>query len=121
MSRILLVDDDKDMIKLTARWLQKAGYEVETALSGKDALESIARSRPDLILLDYVMPDMDGPATLEAIRENDAFCDIPVLFRTGKDDADSTEVMEKLHPTGVVSKAEGKPKLMKVVADVLSQ
>ena len=120
MNRVLLIDDDTDMLKLTARWFTKAGYEVTTAASGKEALTLLKSETPDIILLDYAMPEMDGPATLEAIRSDEASKDIPVLFRTGKDDENLPDIMDRLHPAGVVSKADGKPKLMKAVSEVLS-
>ena len=118
MSRILLIDDDNDIVMLTARWFTKAGYEVATATSGKEALLMLKSETYDAILLDYAMPEMDGPATLEAIRSNESSKDIPVIFRTGADD--KSDAIESLHPAGVVSKSDGKPVLMKAVEDVLS-
>lgn len=115
--KILLVDDDKDMMKLTARWLTKSGYEVEQAISGAEALECLDKSNVDLILLDYAMPEMDGPATLQKIREKDK--DIKVLFRTGKDDANIEEVVTKYNANGIITKSEGKPQLLAKVAEVL--
>ena len=120
MSRILLIDDDKDMLMLTARWFTKAGHEVTTAASGKEALLLLKSETPDLILLDYAMPEMDGPATLEAIRAEEALKDIPVIFRTGKDDESLSDITDRLHPAGVVSKADGKPQLMKAVEAILA-
>ena len=117
MSHILLVDDDTDMIKLTERWLIKAGYEVGTATSGEDAINYLKTNTPDLILLDYAMPGMDGPATLEAIRADHP--DILVYFRTGKDDTDIEEMCAKYNANGVISKADGKPKLLEAVTAAL--
>ncbi len=114
MSLLLLVDDDEDMTALTSRWLTKAGYEVHTEFSGAGALSFLKSTKPDLILLDYAMPEMDGPAVLEAIRADDATKDIPVLFRTGMDDDIGS------HDVGVIPKSEGKATLLQAVADVLS-
>lgn len=120
MSFILLVDDDGDMIKLTANWLKKAGYEVATAASGEEAIEFVSSTKPDLIVLDYAMPGMDGPATFKALGEKEESKEIPVLFRTGMDDMSAAEVMESLSPKGVVPKSEGKAALIKAVAAALS-
>ncbi|WP_029319142.1 response regulator [Butyrivibrio sp. AE3004] len=120
MKHILLVDDDEDMLKIVSRWLERGGYEVSAVTSGRAALNSISEKAPDIILLDYGMPDMDGPATLNAIRENDSSKNIPVLFRTGKDDTSSQEIMENCRPAGVISKAEGKPKLLAAIAEILN-
>ena len=117
MQHILLVDDDTDMIRLTERWLIKAGYEVGTAASGEEALDYIKSNTPDLVLLDYAMPVMDGPVTLEAIRADHP--DILVYFRTGKDDTDIEEMCAKYNANGVISKADGKPKLMEAVKSAL--
>ena len=119
MSLILLVDDDEDMMKLTANWLKKAGYEVATETSGEAALAYVSNTKPDLILLDYAMPVMDGPATFKALQEDPAAKEIPVLFRTGMDDMSISEVMETLKPRGVVPKSEGKAALLKAVSGVL--
>ena len=58
MSKILLIDDDTDMLAMTARWLEKAGHEVTKAASGKEALSILGSFRPDLILLFFVSPDL---------------------------------------------------------------
>lgn len=130
MSLILLVDDDTDMLMLTQRWLQKAGYEVITASSGEKALETLGVSSdnaadtpkasvPDLILLDYAMPGMDGPAVYKALKADAHAGRIPVIFRTGVDDAQSESVLNTLNPEGVVSKSEGKPALIGAIARFL--
>ena len=118
MSRILLIDDDSDMLTLTARWLEKAGYEVIKAVSGNEALSSLETESYDLILLDYAMPGMDGPAVLSAIREKEGCKNIPEYYRTGMDD---TNITSEPAANGVIPKSEGKPYLMKAVADALDQ
>ena len=78
----------------------------------------ISGNRPDLILLDYAMPEMDGPAVLAAIRANDGTKDIPVVYRTGMEDND-IEGSGECKPDAVVSKSEGRPALMKAVETIL--
>mgnify|MGYP002624289526 CR=1 FL=1 len=77
MIKILLIDDDEDMLAMTGRWLEKAGYEVIKASSGSAALDLLGKDVPALILLDYAMPVMNGPSVLQAIRSNDAYKNIP--------------------------------------------
>ena len=120
MSHVLIVDDDTDMLAMVSRWLQKSGYEVSTAASGKEALSVLSGSKPDLILLDHRMPEMDGPAVLKAIRSDEALKDIPVLYRTGADDIDESEYEEQAKPDGIVPKSGGKPALMKAVGEILA-
>ena len=62
--KILIVDDDQDMIMITERWFTKAGYEVSRAASGQEAVDILKKEDFDLVLLDYSMPDMDGKDTL---------------------------------------------------------
>ena len=118
MSRILLIDDDEDMLAMTGRWLEKGGYEVMKAASGKDGLAMMGTDKPDLVLLDYAMPEMNGPAVLAAIRANENTKDIPVVYRTGMDDTDC-EGSGDIKPDGIVSKSEGRPSLMKTVETIL--
>ena len=118
MSRILLIDDDNDIVMLTARWFTKAGYEVATATSGKEALLMLKSETYDAILLDYAMPEMSGPEVLAAIRTNNDTKNIPILYRTGMDDTDLSGD-ENCKPDAVVSKSEGRPVLMKTVESIL--
>ena len=81
-------------------------------------LSMMASDKPDLVLLDYAMPEMDGPAVLAAIRSNPEIKDIPVVYRTGMDDSDC-EGSGDVKPDGIVSKSEGRPSLMKAVEAIL--
>jgi signal transduction histidine kinase len=81
---ILVVDDQADNIIIMERMLQRAGYRVSSADSGAAALEFLTHSIPDLILLDIMMPQMDGYATLHAIRQNQSLPFIPIMFVSAK-------------------------------------
>ena len=96
---ILLVDDDSVMIK-TLREGLSTSYKVLPANSGANALKILERFAPDMILLDYEMPEMNGPQVLEAIRNNARTAKIPVMFLTAKNDAGSIEKIEALNPEG---------------------
>lgn len=78
--RILVVDDQDDVLQTTALVLRKGGYDVETASRGLDALESVRREKPDLILLDIEMPGMDGWETLRLLRLEEETRDVPVAM-----------------------------------------
>ncbi|MEP0822098.1 MAG: response regulator transcription factor [Ignavibacterium sp.] len=82
---VLLVDDEKDILELLKYNLQKEGYRTLTAANGQQAL-SLAQSRPDLIVLDVMMPEMDGWEVCRALRNSPATAGIPVIFLTAKDD-----------------------------------
>ena len=79
--RILVVDDDPPSVKMTAFLLREEGYEVLTASNGRDALLLMEREKPDLVLLDVMMPGLDGFETLREIRSRDA---VPVIFLSAK-------------------------------------
>jgi CheY-like chemotaxis protein len=83
--KVLMVDDEPDIRKIGQISLAHVGgWEVVLAASGPEGLEAARRERPDLILLDVMMPGMDGPATLAALRAEEATRDIPVIFMTAK-------------------------------------
>lgn len=84
MTRVLIVEDDADIIALLSMGLEKAGFHVETAETSLVGLEKIKENRPDLILSDVMMPQMDGHSFLKAIRENPQTRDIPFIFLTAK-------------------------------------
>ena len=84
MARILVVDDTPTNVKLLADLLSARGHAVSTATSGKEALALVATEPPDLVLLDVMMPALDGPGTLQRMRENPSTAGIPVVFMTAK-------------------------------------
>jgi DNA-binding response OmpR family regulator len=80
--KILVVDDDPDIVRLLKYFLEAKGRQVQTASTGAEALELFKKEPPDLVILDVVMPGMDGWAVLQKIRESSQ---VPVLMLTGKD------------------------------------
>jgi len=84
MAKILVVDDEPDLVLLVQLILQRVGHEVIGADGGQEALEKLKETRPDLILLDLMMPKLDGWQTLELIRGHEEFKDIPVAMLTAK-------------------------------------
>ena len=80
---ILIVDDERDVVSVLAKGLTAEGYSVITALNGKNALALAKSERPDLIILDILMPDMDGPEVAVRLKEDRRTSDIPVIFLTG--------------------------------------
>lgn len=87
--KILAVDDEKHIVRLVQVNLERAGYTVVTANDGKEALEKVAEENPDLVVLDVMMPYMDGFEVLQNLRRSPATRDIPVIMLTAKaQDAD---------------------------------
>ena len=86
--RVLAVDDNPQNVKLLVQLMKGSGYEVATASSGAEALESIAASLPDIVLLDVVMPNMSGYEVCRAIRANASTALLPVVMVTALDPAE---------------------------------
>jgi two-component system OmpR family response regulator len=86
MARVLVVDDEPHIGELVGVALRYHGFEVTTALTGRDALTEVRRARPDLIVLDVMLPDLDGFEVAKRIRETDGGADrVPVIFLTARD------------------------------------
>ena len=94
-ARILVVDDTPANIQTLVATLKPAGYQVMVATNGQQALDVMSRAVPDLILLDIMMPVMDGYEACAQIKANPAWCEIPVIFLTAKTDtADLVKAFE---------------------------
>lgn len=82
--KILLAEDEPDVQLIARLSLKKAGFTVVTAGNGLEALERVAAERPDVILLDWMMPDMDGYETCRRLKADPATAGIPVIFLTAR-------------------------------------
>lgn len=83
-SKILLVDDEEDILEFLSYNLKKEGFGIVTANNGISALKKLEKSKPDLIILDVMMPEMDGIEVCEKIREKQRYDDILILFLTAR-------------------------------------
>lgn len=92
-ARLLVVDDEPRTAELTAELLRRAGYAVEVAVSGSDALERVRTDSPDLMLLDYEMPDMEAPEVLDSLRSGAERMPFPVIILTGARSAPGDQVL----------------------------
>jgi CheY-like chemotaxis protein len=81
---LLLAEDEPDVQLIARLALKKAGFAVTTVNNGLEALEYVRTTRPDVILLDWMMPDMDGFETCKRLKADPATRDIPVVFLTAK-------------------------------------
>jgi DNA-binding response OmpR family regulator len=92
-ARLLVVDDEPRTAELTAELLRRAGYVVEIAASGIEALQRVRSSSPDLMLLDYEMPDMEAPEVLDSLRSGADRVAFPVIILTGARHAPGDQVL----------------------------
>ena len=102
---VMCIDDDKDILRLNKQLLESTGnYKVQCFTSAKEALQSVSSSMPDLILLDMVMPEMDGIAVLEKLKSNPATRPIPVLFMTAQKSPSDVKKYMDLGAVSVIHK-----------------
>jgi two-component system, OmpR family, alkaline phosphatase synthesis response regulator PhoP len=83
-TRILVVEDDLDIAQLVARYLEKSGFVPEVVSSGRDALTAVAAQAPDLIVLDLMLPQLDGLEVCRAVRAREATAAIPIIMLTAR-------------------------------------
>lgn len=105
LTKILYVEDDQDIADLTTMVLEMVGnFEVKHFSTGQDALDNLAICQPQLILMDVMMPDMDGPETFAKIKESEFGKDIPVIFMTAKAQLHEQQEYLNLGALGVIVK-----------------
>lgn len=102
--KILLIDDEKDLVDLVKSNLESNGYDVLIAFNGKQGLEKAMAEQPDLIILDIMMPVMDGFETLRKIRDDDRIKNTPIIMLTVKSETESIFKAEELGSTDYITK-----------------
>ncbi len=105
LERLMLVEDDPDIRFVVCQVLEKlGGFQIKAYASGKEALQAVEELKPQMILLDVMMPGMDGPTTLKELRKKPACKDLPIVFITAKTQHDEVEKLQKLGVQAVISK-----------------
>jgi CheY-like chemotaxis protein len=105
LKKILLVDDEADIRQIARMALEAiGGFEIEECPSGFEAPAAIQRAKPQLILMDVMMPGQDGPVTLLALRANPALPRVPVVFMTAKVQTQEIETLRALGALDVIAK-----------------
>ncbi len=122
VKRVLLVDDDPRIRKIAQIALQGvARWHVSLAASGFEALEAAVNDPPDVILLDVMMPEMDGPTTLARLRESESTASIPVIFFTAKVQKHELDSYLALGAAGIISKPFDPMTLPEEITEILSK
>jgi CheY-like chemotaxis protein len=115
MGPILIVDDEFGIVEALVDFLQDEGYRTAIALNGRQALEKMALERPALVLLDYMLPVMNGPAVLEAMKNDPSLRDIPVVLMS----ATPQRSWRHLPATAFLPKPFGLAELLAIVHRIL--
>lgn len=111
---ILLVDDDIMYLKMLHGALMQQ-YRIALAKNGEQALAYLSKNRPDLVLLDYLMPGKSGRQVFQEMHDNPALADIPVMFLTGANDSQSVMEVLKLKPAGYILKSSTLMKISETI------
>ncbi len=122
LKRIMHVDDDIIIQKITSQALEKlGGFEVQTHGNGQTALDSYEDFKPDLILIDMIMPEMEGPEALHNLREKMRVLDVPVIFVTGKNKENIDLDDVTLGVIGVIKKPYQPQELVDTIKGIWTQ
>jgi len=89
--RVLVIDDNRTLVLAAERILQKQGYDVITALNGPDGLQKARKERPDIIILDIIMPEMDGYEVARNLKSDSDTAHIPIIFLSARGNTDETK------------------------------
>lgn len=114
--KVLIIDDDPMILKVIRSYLKET-YKVYCIRSGEEALKFFAKQIPDVVLLDYMMPGMDGPAVFRWMQEEESTKDVPVFFMTAVTDRDRVLECMELNPQEYLVKPVTSTKLLKKLSD----
>jgi len=117
---ILIADDDEDLRLLVQVTLENPTYRILTAADGSKALDAVQQCRPDLLILDWMMPGLNGCEVIARLRQNPETVTIPVIMLTAKDGLESQKFMASLAVVGYLVKPFSPLALIKKVREVLA-
>jgi len=125
-NKILIVEDDLFLLEIYAHKFSDANFEIVTALDGESALEVIRKEKPDVILLDLILPKIDGLEVLRLIKKDKEFSSIPVIILTNRGEKDLIEKAIKLGAAAFITKITYTPtevvsKVKSIVEKVAAQ
>jgi len=121
MAKILIVDDEIQFIEMVQMRLEVNGYEVISANDGKEGLDKARSENPDLIILDLMMPVMDGYTMLKELRKVEQIKDIPVILCTAKSHRDDEDNGQKAGADDYIKKPFESPDLISKIEELLKK
>ena len=118
MAKILIVDDDADARESLALVFRQHGHTATCVPNGRDALARVLADLPDVVVLDLLMPEMDGPSFLEVVRSYLRFQSLPVVILTGLGDSPMVDRARALKVNSILAKGKATPEdIMKAVEE----
>ncbi len=118
-NRILVVEDEESLLKLESILLSSKGYNVTGVMDGKSALEEVMAHRPDLVILDIMLPEIDGFEVCRRIRENPATSTIPVVMLTAKKNSQDVARGAEVGANAYLTKPFKSAKVIEVIEELL--
>lgn len=122
MKNIAIIEDDQLIAQMYRMKLESEGYNVNVAVNGMTGIEMVENTKPDLILLDLTLPDIEGDVVLDGIRHIDTALATPVVILTNLDDADAPRQLAKWDIDDYIVKANSTPRqVVSRVAEILKR
>jgi len=115
-SRVLLAEDEPHIVELLSFLLGRTGFRVETEANGQNALDRALAERPDVMILDVMLPDLNGFDLLRKLRADPRGCDIPVIMLTAKGQREDRETAERLKVDVFITKPFSNAELVNTVS-----
>ncbi len=121
MKKRILIVDDTETVLMFEKMMLAGEYDVRVAKTGKEALRSVAESRPDIVLLDIVMPEMDGISTCRQLKSDPATREIPVIIVTTKGETEKVEAAFTAGCNDYLTKPINRLNLLEKINEFLGQ
>ena len=118
--KILIVDDEPFLREIIEAQLKREGYEIIQATNGAEGLEKAKQENPDLVILDVVLPKMNGYEVCAALKSDDKYSKIPVILFSGKAQEEEVKLGEKVGADAYITKVFGSKKLLAKIKEFLS-
>ncbi|MBU0573202.1 MAG: response regulator [Candidatus Margulisiibacteriota bacterium] len=119
--KILIVDDEQDIVSALSIRLKAMGYEVDTAFDGMEALDKARAGKPDLILLDIMLPKLDGYKVCRMLKFDEQYKDIPIIMLTAKVSDQNRKMGQEMGANGYLNKPFNPEELMSTIRKLLEE
>ncbi|MDD5432437.1 MAG: response regulator [Candidatus Omnitrophica bacterium] len=120
ISKVLIVDDEKDVVEVLSKIIKEAGYDVISAYDGEEALVKVKENNPDVIILDLIMPKLNGFEVLKALRSKDVTKWIPAVIVSAKSDLESIKKSYDLEAELYITKPCAPETLLRGISTLIS-
>jgi len=121
MARILIVDDEPELTDMLKMRLESAGYEVITAVDGQEGLEKAKKEKPDLMILDLMLPKMDGYKVCGLLKNDARYSKIPIIIFTARAQESDVKMGQEVKADAYITKPFEPNKLMSKIKELLGQ